>query len=307
MLTRFSRRGVSLVELLVVLVVLGIAAGAVTRIAMHQQRHYGRLAARSLALARLREGGEVLSTGLAGLSPAAGDIYEGGMTPTSIEFRATLATGVLCAAPSLGENIIDLVRLSAIPLVIGTDGAGLSEDWISAGDSIWLYDASADTTGSVEAWQAHLVTGLARIRRRCPPASHDTDVLAARATLSPAVRTALEVHAPVRLFRRARFTLYAAGDGSSYLGFSDCRPVVREPACAPVQPVAGPYVTNARRPEGGSPRSTFEYVDANGTPTSNRLDVAGILLHLGANGAMQGRGAEILRVRRVIGLRNASP
>ena len=307
MLIRSSRRGVSLVELLVVLVVLGIAAGAVARIATHQQRHYGKLAARSLAFARLREGGEVLSTGLAGLSPAAGDIYEGGMTPVSIEFRAALATGILCDAPSPGERIVDLVRLSAIQPVADMDGAPLRDDWISAGDSLWLYDASADTTGGVEVWHPHLVTAVVRIRRSCPPAADDTDALAARASLSPAVRTTLEPHAPVRLFRRARFTLYAAGDGSSYLGFSDCRPLGREPACAPVQPVAGPYLADARPRDGVSPRATFEYIAADGTPTTDRFTVAGIVVHLGVNGAPPGRRVEALRVRRLVGLRNASP
>ena len=303
MLNGPGSRGVSLIEVIVVLAIAGIAAGTIMRVATHQQRQYGRLAARSLALAQLREGGDVLASELAGISPSAGDIYDGGMGRASIDFRAPLASGVLCASPPAGADEIHLLNLSALGAALDTGNDAVSGAWVSPGDSLWIYSAAADTTGARDVWGAYLAMGTAHLEQSCAPHDDSADATVVRAVVSPAVPGSLETHAPVRVFRRARYALYRAGDARWYLGFSDCRPVIREPACAPMQPVAGPYLADTRSAasHGGL---TFDYLDASGTPTADRHAVAAIVIHLRADAAAYGSLADTLTAQRTIGLRN---
>ena len=300
MLTRPSRKGASLVELLVVLAIIGVAAGAVTRVATAQQRHYRVHIARVAALGRLREGMDVLTTELMGVAPAAGDIHE--MAGTSVAFRAPLAAAILCAAAAPATS--DLV-LSAFPASIDstdTEGDPVGESWLAAGDSLWVHDAGADTAGASvgEAWHSHLVTAAVSVRTTCL-ALDSAAVPATRATVMPGVESLLEAGAPARAFRTVRYTLYRAGDAAWYLGFSDCRPLVRSPACAPIQPVAGPYLPAADPSRAGL---RFEYLDAAGAPTDDRRAVVAVRVTLRANASPAGLPADIVALTRTMAFRN---
>lgn len=305
LMTRW-RHGASLVELLVVTAILGVAAGAVTRIATRQQHHYSRAAIRTLAEAQLREGAAVLTSELAGIAPGAGDIYDGGMGRSAIEFRSTLATAVLCAAPNDGAADVDLMPLAAGE---GSDHRGdpvvNATALVAPGDSLWIHDARSDTAGSSTAWRAHLVIATARAGEPCMAEADSTSGLPVRATLTPTVAGLLEPHAPVRVFRRTRYALYTGSDGQPYLGFTDCRPVVRSPACSPLQPVAGPYLRAASPSAPLDGGLLLEYLDADGKPTDDRFAVAAITVHLRANGALPSQRPETVGVRRTVALRNA--
>ena len=300
MLTRPSRKGASLVELLVVLAIIGVAAGAVTRVATAQQRHYRVHIARVAALGRLREGMDVLTTELMGVAPAAGDIHE--MAGASVVFRAPLAAATVCAAVAPATSELLLAAFSANMDSTDTEGGPVGESWLAAGDSLWVHDAGADTAGASvgEAWHAHVVTAAVSARTTCL-APDSTEVPAMRATVMPAGGSLLEAGAPARAFRTARYALYRAGDGAWYLGFSDCRPLVRSPACAPIQPVAGPYLPAADPSRAGL---LFEYLDAAGAPTDDRLAVVAIRMTLRANAAPAGLPADIVALTRTMAFRN---
>ena len=305
MLTDPRARGASLLELLVVLAILGVAAAAVTRIATRQQRLYVRLAGRTMADAQVREGSEVLVSALAGIAPAAGDIYDGGLGRSWIDFRSPLATALLCASPIPGASEVDLLHIGLAPGAGRTGGLAATDDsWLAAGDSLLLYDAAADTAGASIVWRAHLVSATAALTRECAPAADSGQADAIRATLSPPTVGALEPHAPARIFRRTRYALYTAGDGRPYLGFSDCRPLVRVPACSPMQPVAGPYLRAAAGPTPGPGGLVFEYLDAGGALTDDRFAVAAITIDLRADVALPGHAPEAVGVRRTVALRN---
>ncbi len=307
MLSRAPTRGMSLVELLIVLAVLGAAAGALSRIATRQQKAYRALAMRTLALAHLREGGEVLAAELAGLAPGAGDIYEGEMADASIGFRASLGTYLLCATPAEGTNQIDVMRLRATSTPRSSQGDAAAVDRPAVGDSLWIYETGRDITGSGDRWTAHLITGAGEARGACAPALDTGDVAVARLTIVPALARPLAVYAPARVFRRARYALYRSSDGAWYLGFADCRPVVRNPPCAPLQPVSGPYLGyapgRALRPSG----LTLDYLDRNGVPTDDRLAVAAIEIVLRAAAPAPDGSPDTAVARRVVALRNATP
>ena len=304
MLKASPPRGLSLIELLIVLAILGVAGGALSRIATHHQRAYGRLALRTLAGAQLRDGADVLAAGLAGLAPAAGDIYPGGMNHAAIEFRAPLASALLCEGVPPGARELDLAGSPPVDDAHDDGDRPFRAPSVVPGDSLLLYDASADTAGAESAWSAHAVVAAVNVRRPCPP----LDTLPrpiVRASIIPEVRGAPESHAPVRIFRRARYALYRAGDGKAYLGFRDCLPLSREPACAPLQPVAGPYMADAGPRATDRGGLTLEYLDAAGRPVEDAREVATIVATLRAHAGSQAAPADTAVVQRIIGLRNA--
>lgn len=307
MLRRPAARGMSLVELMIVLAVLGVAAGALSRIATRQQKAYRALATRTMVLGQLREGGEVLAAELAGLTPGAGDIYEGEMNDASIAFRASLGTYLLCATPAPGSGQIDMIRFRATGMPDPSRGDAAAADRPAAGDSLWIHEGGRDITGAGDRWTAHLITGAGEGRGACAPALDSGEVAFARLTIAPALARPLSAYAPARVFRRARYALYRSSDGAWYLGFADCRPVVRTPPCAPVQPVSGPYLgyspARALRPSG----LTLGYLDRNGVPTDDRLAVAAIEIVLRAAAPSSDGRPDTAVARRVVALRNGLP
>ena len=304
MLSCSRPRGASLIELVVVLAVLGVAGAAVARIATHQQRRYGALASNAIASGRLREGSEVLASALAGIAAGAGDIHGDEMRESSIEFRSPRGTYLLCGRPSGDAATLDVVHVAGAPSADESRDAASADDHPAAGDSLWLYDAGPDPSGSDDLWRAHVVTASAASRISCAPAGPG-DVATTRLTVAPAPSPSVEPHAPVRVFRRTRYALYRAGDGHWYLGFSDCRPLVRVPPCAPMQPVSGPYL-----PAQGSESAsglTLRYLDRAGLPTGDPLAVAAIEFVLRTGTSVRDNAPDTISLRRTIALRNTRP
>ena len=293
---RIPRRGVSLAELVVVIAVMGVAGGALSRVAVHQQRRYRELSVGMQTRAQLRHGAELLATELRGLSAVGGDIYDGEMHDASIAFRATVGTYVLCERPAPGALNVDVASLDAW----GTHDR--ATDPPSPGDSAFLYDTGVELGPSDDSWRAHLVTAATPVSAHCVVADDSTGLgeftperapsasfvppRTYRLSVQPPPASSLDPHAPIRLFRRARYALYHSSDGEWHLGYADCRPLVRAPPCATIQPVSGPYLSYA--PPGGSRPSglTLEYFDSAGVQTSDPLLVARIDVTLRARGSI---------------------
>jgi hypothetical protein len=284
----------------VVLAILGIAAAAVGRIGVRQQTHYRDFAERLLARSRLREGSTLLSAELRGISPAAGDLYAGEMRDASVAFRATVGSFVLCAPAVGGATVIDVIDAIADP------DPSITIDPPSVGDSLWLYDSGPTSAAADDRWIPILIDAVSYVTRACasdPPAiSRHVARLSLTAPLAVSTRTA--PHAPVRIFRRVRYALYASSDSHWYLGFSDCRPIVRTPACSPLQPISGPYQPHrpAQRARSGL---VLSYLDRHGFPTDDPLAVSRIDIVLRAQPDATGRAAWDAVERQTIPLRNA--
>jgi len=285
-----ARHGVSLAELLVVIAVMGVAAGALSRVAVHQQRRYRELSATMQARAQLRHGAELLANEFRGLSAVGGDIYPGEMNDASIAVRATIGSYVLCRRRAPGAADVEVTSLDPGD---SRDGAPAP----SPGDSAWLYDTGVALGPSDDSWRAHLITDVTPVAGPCAPADDSTGVdestpKGASSSVSPRKRyrlsvhpppaSSLDPHAPIRLFRRARYALYQSSDGEWYLGYSDCRPIVRAPPCATIQPVSGPYLPYAAPGSSRSSGLTFSYFDTAGVQTTNPLLVARIDMTLRA-------------------------
>ena len=297
---RRSRCGLTLAEVLVVLAILGLAAASVGRIGVRQQAHYRDFADRLLARSRLREGMTLLSAELRDISPEAGDLYPGELRDASIAFRASAGSFVLCAPAPGGTTVIDVIDS------ITDDDPSTASDPPSAGDSLWLYDAGPTSAGVDDRWIAALVDAVSHVTRSCASDAPTTVRRVARLSLTAPVTSLTEPHAPVRIFRRVRYALYASADGYSYLGFSDCRPIVRSPPCSPLQPISGPYEAH-RAADPGRSGLVLTYLDRSGMPTSDPLAVARIDIALRAQPDAPGRAAWDALERQTILLRNAIP
>lgn len=232
---RTRRAGTSLVELVIVIVLLAVIGSATLAVVIHQERFYRGQADAIDARATVRDVASVLQSELRALTPSDGDLYA--ITPSAVDFRATLAQSVVCTvAPSRSSVTIPPERLAT--------GAPLT--WIGtrpeAGDTL-LVLASGSTPGDI--WSRHVLTAAPSTTGSCPTATGFTTTAAESSaaltlSLSPPLDTAIATGALVRVVRHARYELYRASDSRWYLGYLDCL-ASRATPCNVVQPVAGPF------------------------------------------------------------------
>ena len=256
-----SRRGASLIELVVVIVLLAAIGSATLGIVIHQERFYRAQADAIDARATVRDGASILQSELRALTPSDGDLYA--IAPSTVEFRTTLAQSAVCTiSPSRREITIPPEHLaSGAPLTwIGTQP--------EAGDTLLLL--ATDST-LANRWDRHVLTSAPSRAGTCPVSSGlattAADASAALTlALSPALDAAIEPGTIVRIVRRARYELYRASDSRWYLGYLDCL-ASRATPCNIVQPVSGPFARSGIR---------LEYLDASGAPTANPRLVARI-------------------------------
>jgi len=258
---RAARRGASLVELVVVIVLLAAIGSAVMGVVIHQERFYRAQADAIDARATVRDAASILQSELRSLTPSDGDLYA--IAPSTVEFRTTLAQSAVCTiSPSR--------RAITIPPEHLASGAPLT--WIGtqpeAGDTLLVL--ASDST-LVNRWDRHVLASAPSRAGTCPLSSGLTSTAADAAaaltlTLSPALDSSIEPGTIVRIVRRARYELYRASDSRWYLGYLDCL-ASRAAPCNVVQPVSGPFAPSGIR---------LEYRDASGAPTANPRLVARI-------------------------------
>jgi hypothetical protein len=178
---------------------------------------------------------------------------------SAIEFFASIGSSVVC---QIAGNEVGLpsAHSSANSL-----SAFLTEP--DTGDLAAFY-AHSDSEG--EKWEHHRIVGFVTraLASSCPPSSgmSQQSELDAAATgfvviLATPLGGDVKAGSPVRFVRRARYSLYRAGDGDWYLGYRRCT-AVGASACGVIQPVSGPY-----RAYSSDPRASgllFEYFDATG-------------------------------------------
>lgn len=270
-----SRRGLTLVELLITLVVLGVVGGALTTAIVRQQR----INTRTAALIDTRNQGRIavgaLAQELRGLSSIGGDIVA--MSATSLEVRAPIGTGVVCA--------IDGVRTTiTIPTERRLSGGHVLTSFVDpsdlprAGDWVWLFDATNSTAtpwDSVQVSNAGTTKGGAAA---CPSGAGNllpTAADGAFADYNVGLQAALPaggvaVGSPVRFTRQVRYRFALDADGQYYVYFAECP----AGACGADQPLSGPF--RAASADTSATGFRFRYYDVNGAETATRANVARI-------------------------------
>lgn len=282
--TRRSRRGFTLVELLVVMVMLGLVGSAITTVVVRQQRFYRGANEIIDTRAQIRQAAAILPTELRGLSSVGGDILA--IAERQLDFRAPIGTSIACQK-------VTPPNLFALPPA-GTLSSGqvlTSFLWDPAiGDTVFVYDDGTKADGSDDVWVTAVITTtpIAVTGLNCLPASGftglpDNNLSRWKITLNMVVGgarqnmpTTIQVGAPMRFTRPVRYSLYRATDARWYLGYSQFKSGVWEA----VQPVSGPYLAGDATTEGDRGlrfrlynQAGTEVTNVAAAPTVTRVDI----------------------------------
>ena len=238
---RRSRRGFSLLELVVVLALLGVVGATIASLLLRQQRFYRSASELLYAREGVRDALEVLAADIRGITVA--DTVRL-LADSAIEMFSAIGSSVVCNRTS--DTEFGLPRSSASG---NTLTSLLTEP--DSGDLALFYRDSA-TSGAD--WERHRITGFSA---RATPAACPAFQLTLATTLSSDVRTG----APVRFIRRGRYSLYRAADDEWYLGYRRCN-ALGPTVCGSIQPLSGPYRGYSTNREATG--LLFEYFDAHG-------------------------------------------
>ena len=263
-----ARRGFTLAELMISLVLFGLVMATGMQVLVRQQRFH-RGANQTVEMrGNLRHAAAVLPADLRAISPAGGDIQD--WSRSSIAFRAFGASSMICRRPTSTTIVL--------PPTVLTQNNALSA-WLQApvvGDSVLIYDENLGIGNDDDRWLPFEITTVttAQAVTGCPSAHGYTRAADAAATtyeltLSAPLPATVLVGAPVRVYRSTRYELYQAADERWYLGTAHCHPA-QTPQCSDLQPVSGPY-----RPLSVNTAIsglTFWYFDVVGTPLDPASD-----------------------------------
>lgn len=266
-----GRRGFTLVELLVVVVMISILMGALTALFLSQQRFYGDISELASVRRELRAGASILPLDIRGISGPGNDIAAA--SATSLTLKAPVGSAVIC------EIAPDRRSFHIFPtnLVANT----LSSFWTEPlpTDSIFIFDDGPGSGAEDDEWRRHSI-GSVGSSSACDVGSTPYTTLAADdagsrprtqvtlgggATLQPHI----EVGSVVRFTRLMEYELYQPGSGTGwYIGMRENL----DGSWSDLSPVSGPY----RAPAQGGVQ--FAYLDTLGAAVtgSSAADLARI-------------------------------
>ena len=234
MTSSHCRRAATLVELImgvaVATIVITLAVAQITR----HQHAYSAVASALDLRTRLRDGSDILTADLRGVSAVGDSLLVA--SDTAVEFYSAIGTSTLCTTPAPGR-----VTLPPDTLPSGR----ILSAWLAApevGDGILVF---ADSPPAPARWQRGRITSVATVPTPvgCPLSAAlltAGDVAGAghsyELTFAPSASVIATRGAPVRVVRRVRYSVYRSGDNKWYLGYRRC-----SGACTVIQPVSGPY------------------------------------------------------------------
>jgi prepilin-type N-terminal cleavage/methylation domain-containing protein len=239
-----NRRGFTLVELLIVMVILGVVGAAFVRALTSASRVSQAQAEKSNMQANLRAGGGLLPSELREINIDASGSDLISISPTSITYWAMRRTALACAGTSSSRVVLR-----------NTNNFGVAN--IKAGDRVQVFVEGDPGTSSDDAWQWFTVTGTAA--GACADGAAATLV-----NVSGTVPWAsLLTDAPVRSEELMTLSIYSA-DGRWWLGAATNG--------GSVEPVLGPLAASD---------STFGFRTADGsvTTTPSNVRVIEAVLH----------------------------
>ena len=248
------RRGFTLVEVLITLVVLGFVMAALYRVLISNQRTYQAQSQRVDLQQNIRAAVAILPSELREIDASDNDILA--MSSTSITIRAMRYLGVVCKTPVLGGIV------SPVAVTIRRSPFWGARDINVTTDSLVIYYDGDPATRLDDDWAFARPSGV--VNANCAdgaPGRLITMSLGVGPGFSlPNVPGAISVGAPLRGFETVTYQLYQpAGDTSYYIGM--------QAAGGTMQPLIGPVLSNG---------FTLAYYDSTGVVTGNRSRVARI-------------------------------
>jgi prepilin-type N-terminal cleavage/methylation domain-containing protein len=252
-----SRRGFTLIEALVAVVLLAIVGQAILRLLTVSQRLFRAQSERAALHATVRAGASLLPAELRELGP--GDIVS--LAPDRLLYRAMRSAGVACAV-----NAVD-VHLRR-DLLYGYRSIAPTRD------SLLLFIEHDPSTATDDAWEVLPVSG-APGAGVCP----DGGAAVVVPSVVPAATVgAATLDAPIRTFELIEERLYQSG-GQYWLGSRSV-----SGGEATVQPVIGPLKADGIR---------LRYLNGAGSPTSmpSEVRLIGLTVHGVSDGPIVTPGA----------------
>jgi prepilin-type N-terminal cleavage/methylation domain-containing protein len=251
-----ARPGFSLVELIAVVAIAGLAAGMAVATITRQQRFYRASAELLAAREGVRDAMEVLTTDIRGASDA-----------DTIRLHADSAIELFAA---IGGSVVCQIAGNEVGLPPSHPGGNSLSSFLTDPDTGDLAVFYIDSADAGRRWTRYRIASFASRSAAlgCGSASSfSTEMerasgarafsLTVGATLPPTVKPGT----PVRFIRRVRYSLYRASDGNSYLGYRRCN-APGPPVCGAIQPVSGPYRGYSR--DTHATGLLFEYFGASG-------------------------------------------
>ena len=231
-----TRRGFTLVELLVALVLLGIVSAGIYRVLVNNQRIYQAQTQRVDMQQNIRAATTILPAELRELDAADGDLIA--MGATSVTLRAPRQLGIVCGVPLIGGPA---AGVAAVTMLIRTPVYG-TRDFNLNSDQVLVYYEGNQGVINDDGWvRGPIVQDLGNAN--CPG-----DNLPARRLVASlifgvnqfAVTGMIPNGAPVRGFEVVTYSVYQAGDGRWYLGYQGSQPgESRQPLIGPLRDANG--------------------------------------------------------------------
>jgi prepilin-type N-terminal cleavage/methylation domain-containing protein len=240
-----NRRGFTLVELLMGLIIMGLVAAALTRVFISQQRLTVSQVEQASMQSNVRIGTLILANELREVATGvSGGTDIKSFSATQLTYRAMRSLALACstsvsrvfirASPVFGARPITAVRDSMLLFVENNSNDASDDDWVSLP-----------------------INSIANATCR--------DSAAFRLNTST-LPTGIRVDAPVRTFEIMHIAPIVAG-GHTWLGAHS----LTDPANPPLTPVAGPITVAGL---------TFSYYDRDGNPTGFRSSIRSIKIIL---------------------------
>ena len=237
-----ARRGFTLIELIISLVISGVILGAAYKLLLANQRFYRSQSVINDVQTNVREAALILSGEMREISAVGGDLQQ--MTDTAVTINAMRALGIICSVPDLILGRI-VVNNAALFKYRNIDPSR---------DSVFIFREGLANRSSDDRWLRGKVSGTAAVN--CADGTAGTRI--AMTGLAGGLFTQMDsvtIGAPVRAFETVNYRLYDAGSGIWWLGIRN----YVSGAWTTTSPVAGPM-----RPNDGV---KFAYYDSTGTAT----------------------------------------
>ncbi len=260
-----ARRGYTLIELMIALVLLGMVSAAIYKVLVNNQRIYLAQTQQIDLQQNIRAAASILPAEFRQIDAGDSDIVA--MGPDSIRTRVIRQLSFLCFAPVLGGGVGQITLTVRQSPMYGTRSA------FTVNDSLLVYYEGDPTARSDDGWLRGQVKTTATLANGCGgPAPNNAFVI----TLDPTWLAGSQINfngaitngSPVLGFDKVVYRTYQSSDGNWYLG-------LRNPgATGTIQPLVGPLI--------GSNGVTFSYFDATGAVTTDPTRVARIDITLRA-------------------------
>lgn len=262
-----TRRGFTLVELLVALLLLGIVSTGIYRVLVNNQRIYQAQTQRIDLQQNIRAATAILPAELRELDAADGDLIA--MDSTSITLRAPRWLGIICGRPTIAPPV---GGVATVTMLIRTPLYG-TRDLNMDSDQLLVYYEGQQGEINDDGWVRGPITqNLPNVN--CAGDNGPARQLVASLVFGVnqfAVTGMIPNGAPVRGFEVVTYSLYQASDGRWYLGYQGSQPGETR------QPLIGPLV--------GANGVLFQYFTAAGAVTTVPAQVAQVRITLRAQTA----------------------